>query len=654
MATGGNARIRLQLQGARQVVAGLGQTTQAVGHLARQTSAYNAGVSQAHHRTFLMNQALFTMRRFAYAATLGFGALAAASTRMGLNFNISMEQNTIAMEHFLGSETAATNELEYLYELAARTPFEFQQVVNAERRFLAFGFSVDEARKALGIIGDVAAGLGGDPAENIERLVLVLGQVRATGRVLGQDMLQLQQLGINTNQIFREELGLTREQLKQGVGELQIPSEVAIPALLEGMNKQFEGMAAEQAKTLGGMLSTLHDYTAQLMGELTTPLFMRLRDSIVPGLIEMNKELSIAADKGASWADMMGIIDSHIGAHGALARTWRILANVGGALANIFQNAIVPGLAFVAAILGVTLLPVLEEFTWFLLQASEHSGVLKYAVIALTTVFIVSKFWTMTLFFWNMRLAIAWGISAAANRKYAGTIASSVFWMVRAVRATKAWALATVVARSSIGTFMRVYAHNGLFARAVRMVMTMVTAMRAWAVWNLIVGRTFMMIPIIGWIAAIITAIIYLEMKFHFIQRTIEGIWDLFKRFKEWITGNKISWSDFLPSTDAPGWLHALAGGIPGARAAIGAYNALTGMAGGGLVTGGGAFLVGERGPEIAMLPRGSAVTPLGNAGVPLGGGFDLELTLRNIFEVDGEKLEEKLSTVRLNKQARR
>ena len=654
MSVGGNARIQMALTGRAQVVGGLKQVGGQVGALAKETAVYNAQVSEGHRRTWLMNQALFTMRRFAYAGTLALTALGAIATKTGLAFNISMEQNRIAMGHFLGGTKEANSELAYLYELAARTPFEFQQVVNAERRFLAFGFSVDEARNALSTIGDVAAGLGGDPADNIERLVLVLGQVRATGRVLGQDMLQLQQLGINTNQIFREELGLTREDLKQGVGELQIPSEVAIPALLRGMQKQFKGMAEQQSKTLGGMLSTLHDYTAQLLGALTMPIFLDLRNRIVPGLIDLNKEMSSAAKSGATWADMMEIVDRHIGAHGALARTWRILANIGSSLAEIFNNAVKPALIFVSAILAVTLLPALEALSRVLLFVADHSTILAPLIVYLTMSFLIYKTAVMISVLWTMRQGLAWKLAILSGMKFGGGIRWMTIWIYRGIVALRGWAFATVLARSSLGTFTgRVLLHNSIMARFIRVMFLASAATRAWAASLWVVRTAIFNIPVIGWILAIIAAIIVLEVKFHIIQRSIENLWNLLIRFRSWILGNKISWDDFLPGSGFFDKLKFIPG-FQGMGLAYEGIKRIPGLAGGGHVTSGGVFAVGERGPELAMLPTGSAVSPMGENAVPLSGeGMNIDITLRNIMEMDGDVLEEKLSVIRLNKKAR-
>jgi hypothetical protein len=59
-----------------------------------------------------------------------------------------------------------------------------------------------------------------------------------------------------------------------------------------------------------------------------------------------------------------------------------------------------------------------------------------------------------------------------------------------------------------------------------------------------------------------------------------------------------------------------VAGAVGATLAALGygiskAKSLFTGLQAGGVVTGGGGFLVGERGPELAYLPRGAAVSPL-------------------------------------------
>src|SRR5688572_20265165 len=225
------------------------------------TATHKTGDDMDHaaRRGFLLNQALFTMRRYLYAATLGFTALGVVAVRAGINFNAMMERNTVAFTHFLGSTTAAKNELTFLFDLAKQTPFEFAYLADATRKFLAFGFGLKETNAILTTMGDTIAGLGLGQ-EEIDRFTLAIGQMLASGRVLGGELRQLEQLGIGARRILKEQLGLTGEQIGK-IGELGLKASHAIPALMRGMREDFEGQARALSKTYEGQLSTLKDNT---------------------------------------------------------------------------------------------------------------------------------------------------------------------------------------------------------------------------------------------------------------------------------------------------------------------------------------------------------------------------------------------------------
>src|SRR5262245_26346166 len=114
--------IRVKMQGARQYAADATLVAGSTERMGRAATTAGAGFNQAHKRGFLLNQTLFTMRRYLYAATLGLTAAAGASTIMGIKFNASMEQNQVAFTMFLGSTRAATKELQFLFNLAKFTP----------------------------------------------------------------------------------------------------------------------------------------------------------------------------------------------------------------------------------------------------------------------------------------------------------------------------------------------------------------------------------------------------------------------------------------------------------------------------------------------------------------------------------------------------
>lgn len=356
----GNAVVHLSLSGQRQVVAGLNETSAGMNRLTRATQAQSAASKVANERSWLMNQALFTTRRFAYAGTLAFTGLAAATIKMGIGFNVNMENNRVALQHFLKSSSAVNAELDYMFELAAKTPFEFSGLASATRRFLAMGFSLKETNNYMSVIGDTVAGMAGSGVDLLG-LVTVFGQIRASGRLLGQDLLQLEQHGINAPDILKK-AGLLNPRASAGnIGQLQIPSSIAIPALMKGMNAQFGGSAEEQSKTLAGQWSTLHDYMSRFAGTITLPLFTKLRDQVIPGMNALFTEIDkYTRSHGGkiSISRVLGMTDKQFGLGGNLISAWKTLVTYAKAFWSIMKNGVIPSVMIVATLLKTVLAPI--------------------------------------------------------------------------------------------------------------------------------------------------------------------------------------------------------------------------------------------------------------------------------------------------------
>jgi hypothetical protein len=111
-----------------------------------------------------------------------------------------------------------------------------------------------------------------------------------------------------------------------------------------------------------------------------------------------------------------------------------------------------------------------------------------------------------------------------------------------------------------------------------------------------------------------------------------------------------VNWVDSLP-----GKIGGVLKKIPGVSLAEKAYGGITKhLAAGGAVTGGGAFMVGEHGPEMVALPAGSAVSPIPE-GARFGRGMGGEpLTIIVPVTVDGRELTRVVARVTSDQLARR
>ena len=224
----------------------------AAGGIGRAGGAATAGASSMKSYGGSILGTVGSMVRMSVVGTLVYSAITAitqaVTDSIGAlgSYMSKMEQNQIAFESFLGSAGAARVFQQDLVKLAADTPFELPQLTQASKKMLAFGFAARDIVPMMTAVGDAVSGLGGS-ALMIDRVTIALGQMKAKGRVQGDELLQLAEAGIPAYQILQEKLNLTGKQVAN-IGREGIKADVAIKALVEGMNDRFGGMMQKQAK----------------------------------------------------------------------------------------------------------------------------------------------------------------------------------------------------------------------------------------------------------------------------------------------------------------------------------------------------------------------------------------------------------------------
>lgn len=217
-----------------------------------------------------------TMRTVGIGLTASLTAPILAVAGLGIQFNAMQEQAQIAFTTMLGSGQKARAFLEELKEFAAKTPFEFPDLVRASQRLLAMGFAAEQIKPLLTTVGDAAAGLGGG-ADAINRITLALGQMAGRGRIATQEMNQLTEVGIPAWRILAQGMGVTEQRLRDMVEKGLVPAGKSIEILQKGMDQAFGGMMQKQAETFSGLLSTIKDEARFIAGDLTTGLFNLIR-----------------------------------------------------------------------------------------------------------------------------------------------------------------------------------------------------------------------------------------------------------------------------------------------------------------------------------------------------------------------------------------
>src|SRR3990172_2157291 len=187
-----------------------------------------AHVGQSKDR---LGQTLGNFGNIAKGALIGFAGAALAGVAASVKLGMSMEQTRMSFKTMLGSAEAASKHLEELRAFAAKTPFQFTDLVTASRRLQAFGFEAEKIIPMLRDIGDAVAAMGGG-SEMIDRVTLALGQMSAKGNVSAQEMLQLTEAGIPAWRFLSEAIGVSTAEVQKMAEKGLIPADKAIQAVL--------------------------------------------------------------------------------------------------------------------------------------------------------------------------------------------------------------------------------------------------------------------------------------------------------------------------------------------------------------------------------------------------------------------------------------
>ncbi len=272
----------------------------------------------------------------------GFGAASVA----GIKLAGDMEQTKIAFTTILGSAEAADDMVRSLWDFAAKTPFEFAGLTDATRKLLAYGFEAKDIIPTMTAIGDAVSALGGGAAE-IDRVTLAIGQMQAKGKVSGEEMRQLAELGIPVWEMLAQAIGVGIPEAMKLAEKGAISADQGISAILAGMSDRFKGSMDVQSKTLLGLWSTAKDNVTNVLRVLGEEIIQTF---------DLKGKLSAAIEWLGKISDMLG----EYGLRGTLEKLFPPemrgkIVLIGGAIAG----ALVPALWALASAAWAAVAPLL-------------------------------------------------------------------------------------------------------------------------------------------------------------------------------------------------------------------------------------------------------------------------------------------------------
>lgn len=317
----------------------------------------------------------------------------AISSAVGGIFNLAKESEVAAGSFavLLQNEEHALALVEHLKAFAAETNFTFATASDAARQLLAYGFQLKELDTVMTTIGDATAAMGDTQA--FGRIARALGQIRTRGKLATQEILQLTEAGIPAYEILADKLQLTNEQLAN-IGHLGINSDVAIDALLSGIQERFGGSMALMADTVDGYLNNIVESFNATAVEITKPFYAAFKNILRAASELMSEIWSIARSSGAG-----GIINHFFSFKDTeiirqLVGAFKIL---GASIANLFASLkpLFAEFTRIASTIGGVLIPALSLFLNFLSALAQlvasNTVLMKAFTIAVTALLVIKS-----------------------------------------------------------------------------------------------------------------------------------------------------------------------------------------------------------------------------------------------------------------------
>lgn len=210
----------------------------------------------------------------------------------GVQFNAQIEQYKTSFETMTGSAEKATEIVEKLKDIGAKTPFELTGLADTTQLLMNYGFSADGAIEKMMILGDISQG----NTDKMNRIATAYGQMSSAVKVSLEDIKQMIEAGFNPLQEISETTGESMESLYDRISKGTISVDEITASMERSTSeggKYFQSME-KQSETLNGKLSTLQDTVKSKLGEAFQIVNDKLKD-VLPSVIEFIENIDIEA-----------------------------------------------------------------------------------------------------------------------------------------------------------------------------------------------------------------------------------------------------------------------------------------------------------------------------------------------------------------------
>ena len=239
-----NSQLQADAQRARDILHGIGDTAKQEG----------AGIDSAFSKVAKTIGGIFAVKGIAdFAKSI-------------VSVRSEVQSLQISFETLLGSKDKATALFGEIRKFAANTPMMLKDLASGAQTMLAFNISAEKVMPMLHAIGDISMG----DAQKFGSLTLAFSQMSATGKLMGQDLLQMINAGFNPLAEISAKTGKTIGELKEEMEKGKISVDMVTDAFLSATAEggKFHGMLEKQSHGIAGAMSNLQGAVDDMFNDI--------------------------------------------------------------------------------------------------------------------------------------------------------------------------------------------------------------------------------------------------------------------------------------------------------------------------------------------------------------------------------------------------
>lgn len=239
-----NERLRSDAAESQNILRGIGRTAELEGN----------NIDAAFRRVGATIAGVFTAQK------------ALEFARSIIDVRKEIESMEISFRTLLGSKEKADQLFGQIREFAVNTPMQLKDLASGAQTLLSFNYEADKVMTTLKALGDISMG----DSQRFQSLTLAFAQMSSTGKLMGQDLLQMINAGFNPLSVIAEQTGKSIGDLKDEMSKGAISAEMIEKAFIAASSAggKFHGMLAAQSKSIGGAISNLQGAVDDMFNEL--------------------------------------------------------------------------------------------------------------------------------------------------------------------------------------------------------------------------------------------------------------------------------------------------------------------------------------------------------------------------------------------------